>query len=255
MAPPFLAAQDPPVLCRALWGGQHPARRALSLQHPRRAPPAPPGKPSAGGRPRARGEGPSAGDEVGLCPLCSGECSGGLPRAPSPGAGAGGGVWGHPHRSPFPQAASARRCCPRTPPAAARMTPTPAWSIRPGCPAPSASSASAPPRCSSTPAPVGSEGSGLGAPPGPTAPAGCGGDPGDAAERAPSGGSQRRGREEGRCWDPRGGAQGAEAALVGLLGTPMGASCLPQHQGGSWGGSAVQTPPGEAPARRGEGRL
>ncbi|XP_071889097.1 protein XNDC1N isoform X6 [Anas platyrhynchos] len=46
---------------------QHTAGRALSLQHP-------PRKPSAGRRPPARGhgEGPSAGGEVGLCPLCSG---------------------------------------------------------------------------------------------------------------------------------------------------------------------------------------
>ncbi|XP_071889093.1 protein XNDC1N isoform X2 [Anas platyrhynchos] len=71
--------------------------------------------------------------------------------------------------APSARDVSAWRCCPRTPPAAARRTPTPIptpnWSIRPGCPAPSASSASAPPRCSSTPAPAGSEGGGLGAPP------------------------------------------------------------------------------------------
>uniref|UniRef100_A0A8B9R019 DNA-repair protein Xrcc1 N-terminal domain-containing protein n=1 Tax=Anas platyrhynchos TaxID=8839 RepID=A0A8B9R019_ANAPL len=71
--------------------------------------------------------------------------------------------------APSARDVSAWSCCLRTPPAAARTTPTPIptpnWSIRPGCPAPSASSASALPRCSSTPAPAGSEGRGLGAPP------------------------------------------------------------------------------------------
>ncbi|KAM9203428.1 protein XNDC1N [Mergus octosetaceus] len=53
-------------------------RRQRARSPAGRALPAPPGKPSAGGRPRARGHskgparGPSGGDEVGLCPLCSG---------------------------------------------------------------------------------------------------------------------------------------------------------------------------------------